>query len=331
MGNFNESGGLSATKGNQITDEFDSQVGVSLLPRVGGGLQFGSPGFGQMQQAILAAQTKEGRLERPGPELYVDSLGEVILAEHGVGSSRMAHVAGDVFAAPYAQANRGTGASSDEEVFVHRNGDVYFGKKVVDTGRMANVPGDTFFSPDLNAIQAAIFAAQANGGTAPNADQEMFVDRLGDVHLGAQDGDSTRMASVAGDTFYARDIALEKNVASTKLPPNAVKVSDGDVEGYSYTIVNKFGDTYTLFIYYAAEFDVYRVSLVSPRLGGKLDVHGGHLYADGTLCLTRSHGSGYPSMEKTYAKSALWTIGASLFVRGYGFQMNTGQDGPARG
>lgn len=193
--------------------------------------------------------------------------------------------------------------------------------------RISTVVGDTFFV-DLNAIQAAVLAAQASEGQVADKDR-VYVDQQGEVMLGSDVADPTRYSAVVGDTFYARDLVAEAETVRTKLPA-AVKVTDGTYEGYAFSITNMFNDKYDLFIYYHPVYKVYRVALVQPRLGGELDVHGGHLYSDGTLCLTRKEGSGYKSMDKTYAKAAVWTLGASLYRRGYGFQFNLGQEGDSR-
>jgi len=213
-------------------------------------------------------------------------------------------------------------------IYVAPDGDVAArGQTQGSSARLSTVVGDTFYTLDLNAIQAATLAAQRNNGQVEDKDR-VYVDQDGEVLLGSEVGDPSRAAEVVGDTFYARDLLAEAR-AIAKMPPS-VKVSDGTYEGYSYSITNRFEDKYDLFIYYHPTYSVYRVALVSPRLGGELDMHGGHLWSDGTLCLTRQRGSGYSSMEETYAKSALWTLGASLYRRGYGFQFNIGQDGASR-
>lgn len=214
------------------------------------------------------------------------------------------------------------------DVFVSPNGDVIAsGGATAPDERWSAVVGDIFYV-DLNAIQAAVLAQQNNNELVADKDR-VYVDHKGDVMLGSEVGDPSRASAVVGDIFYTRDLTVEARTAQTKMPA-AVKVSDGTYEGYAYSVTNSMGDTYDLFIYYHRGFGVYRVALVSPRLGGQLDVHGGHLYQDGTLCLTKRTGSGYASMEQTYAESVLWTLGASMFRRGYGFQFNLGQDGDNR-
>ncbi len=212
-----------------------------------------------------------------------------------------------------AQQTGGTLALTDpkNQVFATASGEIVLGGQV-DTSRAAEVTGDTFYAIDLNALQRAILAQQA-GGNEAQADpkNQIQVDNRGEVILGGQ-ADPTRSASVQGDTFYWRDLAAEARTVANKMPANTR---------------NDFAHTYTLFIYYSDEHRVYRVALVEPRLGGSVDAHGGHIWPDGTLCLTKQHGSGYPSMEDSYAKSVLWTLGMSLVRRGHEFQFNLGQNG----
>lgn len=189
--------------------------------------------------------------------------------------------------------------------------------------RSSIVTGDTFYV-DLNAIQAAVLEQQRNGGAQVDPKSQLYADNNGEIVLGGEGRDTSRMSRIETDTFYARDLALEARTAAKM--PTSIKVSDGTYEGYHYKLTNAFHDTYELFIYYHSSYRVYRVALISPRLGGEVNAHGCHLWPDGTICLTRKNGSGYPSMEEAYAKSVLWTLGASLFQRGYGFQFNTGQD-----
>jgi hypothetical protein len=190
--------------------------------------------------------------------------------------------------------------------------------------RAAIVTGDTFYV-DLNAIQAAVLEQQRNGGAEVAEKDQLYADSNGEIVLGGEGRDTSRLSKIETDTFYARDLAMEAR-AVAKMPASH-KVSDGAYEGYFYKITNDFQDTYDLFIYYHSGYQVYRVALISPRLGGEVNAHGCHLWPDGTICLTRLQGSGYPSMEETYSKSVLWTLGASLFQRGHGFQFNMGQAG----
>jgi hypothetical protein len=200
---------------------------------------------------------------------------------------------------------------------------------------LSEVTTDTFYSDsiDLNAIANAVRSAQENGGEPAQQKDRIFVNREGGLQMGGAPG-GERVAEVTGDTFYATyretldATRLDREAAfvRTSMPRNTVRASDGKVEGWHFTITNEFGDRYSLFLYYSQSYGVYRVALIDPRMEGTVDAHGTHLWPDGTLCLTKRTGSGYPDMGKTFAKAALWTRGASCYRRGYGFQFNVGQD-----
>jgi hypothetical protein len=190
---------------------------------------------------------------------------------------------------------------------------------------MSEVTSDTFYV-DLDAIAEAVKAAQRNDGEPVDPSKRVYVGREGEMLLGNEATGGERIAEVTGDTFYAQSrLDAEAVFARSNMPANSVRVSDGTYDGWHFTITNEFGDKYGLFLYYHRGFGVYRVALVEPRLGSTVDAHGGHLWPDGTLCLTHRTGSGYPNMGATYAKAALWTRGASCYRRGYGFQFNIGQ------
>jgi hypothetical protein len=60
-------------------------------------------------------------------------------------------------------------------------------------------------------------------------------------------------------------------------------------------------------------------------MGGIAGIHDCHIFADGTICLKEPGGPGYYNLEDTYARSVVWSNGASCYRRGYGFQFNVGQ------
>lgn len=186
---------------------------------------------------------------------------------------------------------------------------------------------DMTMTVNLDAIAEAVRAAQRNDGQPVDPSKRVYVGREGQLLQGNEATGGERIAEVTGDTFYAQSRhGTESAFVRSNMPQNTMRVSDGTYDGWHFTITNEFGDSYSLFLYYHAGFGVYRVALIEPRMGGTVDAHGGHLWPDGTLCLTHRTGSGYPSMGATYAKAALWTRGASCYRRGYGFQFNVGQD-----
>jgi hypothetical protein len=203
---------------------------------------------------------------------------------------------------------------------IHLRDDTTGGREAI-----SEVTTDSFYV-DLNAIADAVKNAQRNGGRPTSPNGQVFVDSEGNLVMGNEVTGNERIAEVTNDTFYATRLDQETAFVRSNMPRNTVRVSDGTYEGWHFNITNEFGDPYGLFIYYHPSFQVYRVALISPRMEGTVDAHGTHLWPDGTLCLTRANGSGYPTMAAAYAKAALWTRGASCYRRGYGFQFNVGQD-----
>lgn len=219
--------------------------------------------------------------------------------------------------------------SPARETVAEVTGDTFYGllwRRTRDSGRFATITGLTM-AVDLNAIADAVKEAQRNDGQPDDPTKHVYVGREGELFMGDDATGGERIAEVTSDTFYSSGrIETESSFVRSNMPRNTVRVSDGTYSGWHFSITNEFGDKYSLFLYYHEGYGVYRVALVEPRLGGSVDPHGSHLWPDGTLCLTKRDGSGYPSMAATYAKAALWTRGASCYRRGHGFQFNVGQD-----
>ncbi len=184
--------------------------------------------------------------------------------------------------------------------------------------------------PDLNRIAETIRANQQAGTPDPeHREMQLYVDKEGDIMFGEQvdPRSASRVSRVTQETFYSGRVERERAIVSARLPANTFHASDGTVDGWVYRITNEFNDTYQLFLWWDGAERSYKVSLVEPRLGGSVGVEDCHLYPDGTLCLKRHGGPGYPSLTDAYARSVLWTRGASCYRRGYGFQFNLGQGG----
>jgi hypothetical protein len=196
--------------------------------------------------------------------------------------------------------------------------------------RISALTQETFASPNLDEIARQIRESQQAGVADPNDPaRQLWVDHNGDIHMGHVDGDNSRLSKLTQETFASippDHLERDRQFTTYKMPGGTQYASDGEYDGWSYRIVNEFGDVYDLFLWFNPATRHYNVSLVSPRMEGTVDGHGCHLYSDGTLCL-REGVNGYPEIEQAYARSVLWTSGASCYQRGYGFQFNLGQDG----
>ncbi len=98
-----------------------------------------------------------------------------------------------------------------------------------------------------------------------------------------------------------------------------------DVEGWLYDIVDECGEEYTLFVYH--DGSMYQVKVVYPEVEGQYDPHHGHLYPDGTICL--SDEGGVSKLEYAYAKSVLWANGFTIFLQTeeFPFSLNNLEEG----
>lgn len=197
--------------------------------------------------------------------------------------------------------------------------------------RLSPVTTEVFYSPDLNKIAETIRMNQQRDNKDPRArDEQLFVDDQGNILFGDQvdPASADRVSRVTQETFYSSARREdERAIVRAKLPANAYEASDGEVRGWVYDITNEFGDQYDLFLWRDKSDNSYKVSLIEPRLGGAVGVEDCHVFDDGTICLKERGGPGYRKLEDAYARSVVWTRGASCYRRGYGFQFNIGQGG----
>jgi hypothetical protein len=172
---------------------------------------------------------------------------------------------------------------------------------------------------DLNEVRDRIKKAQRRGTPYPQAPGEKIsVDRQGGIRLGETAETAEVLSNVHHGTFAASPRHLrDQQVAAQKLPVDTVYIDEPEVQGWLYSIRTELDDDYTLFAYF--DGTDYKVKLVSPDLEGRLPAHGGHLFSSGLICLDERKGSGQPSLEEAYSKSALWALGVSYVQRGYKF------------
>jgi hypothetical protein len=232
----------------------------------------------------------------------------------------------------------GTASPSDpaRQLFTDRDGNILLGDPAdpAASERQSVIPQEIFYAPDLNKIAEAARENQRRGEVDPSdPSRQMFTDTDGNILMGDQvdPARAERMSKIPQETFFAANdsprLALERRIVEDKLPRTTFQASDGSTTGWVYPVTNEFGDDYKLFVWYDAGTATYKVSVVEPDLRGKVGVEDCHLYSDGTICLKQEGGPGYRNLEDAYARSVLWTRGASCYRRGYGFQFNAGQEG----
>ncbi|MET3984188.1 hypothetical protein [Streptomyces sp. PvR034] len=179
---------------------------------------------------------------------------------------------------------------------------------------------------DLNAIRDSFFASQSKKGTVQ---QEVYVDREGKVRLGTGGQDDAPLSRVPQSTFAAgvdaARLERERRVVAAKMPANTYYEDAPGAEGWVYEISTMFEHRYVM----CARFDgvEYQVRLIEPELESlpSHDQHGFHLYHSGLICLSERSGSGQPTLEEAYARSATWALGVDFVRMGRPFPFNRKQ------
>jgi hypothetical protein len=192
-------------------------------------------------------------------------------------------------------------------------------------GRLSRLTQITFYAPDLNKIAETVRRNQQLATPDPTRpSDQLYATPEGEILTGTVvDPSNERLSRITQETFYSDNstrLVAEQLIAREKMPAGTVYATDGTYEGWVYTVTNEFADVYQLFLWYDPSVAQYKVSLISPPMAGNVSAHGCHLFSDGTLCLRTA--GGYPEMERAYARSVLWTRGASCYQRGYGFQFS---------
>ncbi|MEV0197578.1 hypothetical protein [Nonomuraea sp. NPDC050691] len=190
---------------------------------------------------------------------------------------------------------------------------------------MSGEPGNP---SDLNELRDIIRQAQSMGAPYPqDPAARITVGRDGKIYRGDQTGDEP-VSKVHHGTFAAlsrraeRRLAEDRRFARTHMPEGTVYIDEPDVRGWAYSITTELNERYTLFAFFDGR--EYRVKLVEPALEQLVrrkivDAHDGHLYPDGTICLSETRGAGQPTLEEAFSKSVLWALGMGFVRNGYRF------------
>lgn len=173
---------------------------------------------------------------------------------------------------------------------------------------------------DLNELRKIIRRAQQNGTPYPDdPNQRIMVGRNGQIYTEAVPVD-TPVSKVHHGTFASAEkarLAADLRFAASHMPPDTEYIDEPEVRGWLYDVTTELGGRYTLLAFFDGR--EYRVKLVAPELEGRIDEHDGHLYRDGTICLSDRPGAGQASLEEAYSKSVLWALGVDFVLHGYTF------------
>ncbi|MFF7358520.1 hypothetical protein ACFZA1_38730 [Streptomyces filipinensis] len=182
-------------------------------------------------------------------------------------------------------------------------------------------------SGDLNELRDIIMQAQTRQDPYPqDPAARITVGRDGQIYRGDPTDDEpvsrVHHGTFAGARALSRRLAADQRFARTRMPVGTVYVDEPDVCGWAYSITTELAERYTLFAFFDGR--EYRVKLVEPALEqlvrlGIIGAHDGHLYADGTICLSETRGAGQPTLEEAYSKSVLWALGMGFVRNGHRF------------
>lgn len=162
----------------------------------------------------------------------------------------------------------------------------------------------------------------------------LYADRDGNIGVAEPDANTVTLSRLTEEPMFSPTVigtgvsdewlAHQRDVVRTKLPPSTVEVPRPGVPGWAYTICDRFGFDYTIWVGYDLTQGLWFAYLVDPPRaalrppgGAPPTDHDLHLFVDGRICLSRS--IGYPDLERTYARTCLWCLGASSYRLGYGF------------
>ena len=155
---------------------------------------------------------------------------------------------------------------------------------------------------------------------------------LASVRPAANDSGPSRLTTFAfaAPTVPARWLERTQAEVGRKLPRAAVYLPQGPHHGWAYPLENEWGHRYQIWTGYDHLQDLwfsYAIDPAPPALLGALcrypSIHDLHLFPDGRICLSAEIGC--LSLDRTFARTALWCRGASCVRSGLPFMFSVGQ------
>lgn len=142
--------------------------------------------------------------------------------------------------------------------------------------------------------------------------QQVVVQQDGTVELVRSDQTTAALTEVHQGVFSAPPRA-QAAVAAAKLPPSTRWIEDAHAKGWLYSITNDLGDDYTFFVYHQPQRNLFFAMMVLPEVPQRPDPRVAHYFQNGGLCL--AHEVGVPTLDGCFAKTVLFSIGWSTYVR----------------
>ncbi len=104
-------------------------------------------------------------------------------------------------------------------------------------------------------------------------------------------------------------ITQDRQVIREKFPSNTEEIEIKGVTGWLYTLTNKLGDQYSMFVY--NDGDRYQVVVLFPEDAVQSNQQNAYILDDGRIAF--SEVVGFSTLEQALTVSALWAVGFSAF------------------
>jgi len=166
---------------------------------------------------------------------------------------------------------------------------------------------------DLNHLRDLINGNAQSGVTRPaEPHRRVHVDPDGAVVVGTVEGPVEKLSEVHQGVFSAPP-ATQARIVADKLPSNTRWIETEKARGWMYDVTNALGDDYTFFIYRRQDRGLFFAMMVYPKVPAAPDPRVAHYFRTGGLCLAPE--VGLPTLDGCYAKTVIFSIGWSAYVR----------------
>lgn len=99
------------------------------------------------------------------------------------------------------------------------------------------------------------------------------------------------------------------------MPDNTLHLEEAGRDTFVFTKNTELGILFTIAVYYDPDERGYCAQLVEPKIERAWqNVHVGHIFSDGVICLGGESQRAKPTLLDAYAKSCLWAEGMAVMV-----------------
>lgn len=103
---------------------------------------------------------------------------------------------------------------------------------------------------------------------------------------------------------YSRDLA----VVGRYLPSSTGHANIDGTDYWTFSITCELGNMYVMTAYFDGR--EYQVRVLEPEIPSHYDIHTGHIFSDGRICLNPP-ANGAETLQEAFAKAVIWASGFS--------------------